>query len=210
MFTGIIEEIGTVKELRRSGESVQLAIAAQKVTRDARPGDSIAVNGTCLTVVTRGDDFFTAGLAPETVQRTNLGALKKNSPVNLERALLPSQRMGGHFVQGHIDGTGILRSKRVEEDSLWLTIAAEPGLLHYIVPKGFIALDGVSLTVVDVDDSTFSVMLVAYTQAHIILPEKQPGYRVNIEVDILGKYIEKLLAARGSIDENFLKQHGFA
>ncbi len=210
MFTGIIEEIGTVRELRRSGDGTTLKITAGMVIRDARPGDSIAVNGTCLTVATLGEDFFTAGLAPETLQRTNLGRLQTGSPVNLERALLPTQRMGGHFVQGHVDGTGVIRSMRPDKDSLWLTIAATPELMRYIVPKGFIALDGVSLTVVEVWENTFSVMLVAYTREHIILPQKKPGDHVNIEVDILGKYVEKLLTARGALDENFLKQHGFA
>ncbi|CAI5505343.1 unnamed protein product [Closterium sp. Naga37s-1] len=161
-----------------------------------RLGDSIAVNGTCLTVTTFDSSSFVVGLAPETLRRTNLGDLKEGSPVNLERSLRADSRLGGHFVQGHVDGTGVITNKRPEGDSLWLTVQCDPSLLKYIVPKGYIAVDGTSLTVVEVNDeeSWFTFMLVAYTQQKIVVPGKQIGDRVNLEVDIVGKYVERVIA----------------
>jgi riboflavin synthase len=213
MFTGIVEEMGTITRIQRSGQGYELTIQAKTALEETRLGDSIAVNGTCLTVTKLTPDTFTVGLAPETRQRTNLAHLKEGQPVNLERSLTPTTRLGGHFVQGHIDGVGIVTGFRPDQDALWVTVQAPPDLMRTIVPKGFIALDGVSLTVVDVFDDRFTVTLVAYTQQHITLPNQQVGYRVNIEVDILGKYVEKLISQRldqpGKLSLEFLAQHGY-
>lgn len=193
MFTGIVEEIGTVEELSEVGGGWSLTVQASTVLEDTGLGDSLAVNGVCLTVTNMTDSAFTVGLSPETLRRTNLGDLRPGDRVNLERSLALNGRIGGHFVQGHIDGTGVIRAFRPEGDSLWVTVAAPGELLRYIVPKGYIAVDGTSLTVVDVLEDAFTFMLVAYTQQHITLPHKPVGSRVNLEVDILGKYIERLI-----------------
>lgn len=196
MFTGIVEEIGTVIRAQRAGAGYALEIQARQVLEGTRLGDSIAVNGVCLTVTRLGSTGFTAGLSPETRARSNLVQLQPGDRVNLERSLTPTSRLGGHFVQGHVDGVGKLTSKRAEQDSLRIEIAAPSSLMRYIVPKGFIALDGVSLTVVDVGPDWFTVVLIAYTQTQITLAGRGPGQVVNIEVDILGKYVEKQLAMR--------------
>ncbi|MEM7348459.1 MAG: riboflavin synthase [Chloroflexota bacterium] len=168
-----------------------------------------------LTVTRFTDSTFTVGLAPETRSRTNLMYLNQGSLVNLERALTPNSRLGGHFVQGHIDDVGTITAFRRDEDALWVTIQANEEIMRYIVPKGFITLDGVSLTVVDVFQNSFTVTLVAFTQLHIILPSKQTGYKVNIEVDILGKYVEKIVSLqlgqtpKQDISLDFLAQHGY-
>ena len=193
MFTGIVEEIGSVESLSEIGGGWSLTVQAQTVLGGARIGDSLAINGTCLTVTALTTNSFTVGLSPETLRRTNLGDLRANDEVNLERSLAADGRIGGHFVQGHVDGTGTVRTFRPEGDSLWVTVEADPQLLRYIVPKGYIAVDGVSLTVVEVFPETFTFMLVDYTQQHITLPRKQLGSRVNLEVDILGKYVEKFI-----------------
>lgn len=193
MFTGIVEEIGSVESLSEIGGGWSLTVQAQTVLGGARIGDSLAINGTCLTVTALTTNSFTVGLSPETLRRTNLGDLRANDEVNLERSLVADGRIGGHFVQGHVDGTGTVRTFRPEGDSLWVTVEADPQLLRYIVPKGYIAVDGVSLTVVGVFPETFTFMLVDYTQQHITLPRKQLGSRVNLEVDILGKYVEKFI-----------------
>ncbi len=156
-------------------------------------GDSIAVNGICLTVSALDETGFTVGLAPETRKRTSLDALVAGSPVNLERSVTPTTRMGGHFVQGHVDGTGTITEFRPDGDALWVTVKVLPELMRYIVNKGYIAIDGTSLTVVDTGEDWFNVTLIAYTQAHIVLPGKQTGSLVNIEVDVLGKYVERLM-----------------
>lgn len=193
MFTGIVEEIGSVKSLLEVMGGWSLAIGAKTVLGGTHLGDSIAINGTCLTVTALTEDTFTVGLSPETLRRTNLGDLRANDEVNLERSLVANGRVDGHFVQGHVDGTGAVRAFRPEGDSLWVTIESAPDLLRYIVPKGYIAVDGVSLTVVEVFPDAFTFMLVAYTQQHIILPHKPLGSRVNLEVDVLGKYVEKFI-----------------
>ncbi len=194
MFTGLIEEIGAVSAVRNSGEAFDLVISAKTTREDVKLGDSIAVNGVCLTVTAFDAETFTFGLAPETLKRTSLGDFQKGDPVNLERALLPSTRLGGHFVQGHVDGTGTINAFRAEQDALWVTIVADKALMRYVVTKGFIAIDGVSLTVVDCDADWFNVTLVNYTLGKIALPLKKPGDRVNLEVDILAKYAERFLA----------------
>ncbi|KAK7257441.1 hypothetical protein RIF29_31426 [Crotalaria pallida] len=205
LFTGIVEEIGTVQQLGPTpdGTGVHLKINAKTVLHGVQLGDSIAVNGTCLTV-TRFDTVvsdFTVGLSPETLRKTSLVELEPGSIVNLERAVLPTTRMGGHFVQGHVDGTGEIVSKVPEGDSLWVKVKAGRELLRYIVPKGFVAVDGTSLTVVDVfdEESCFNFMLVAYTQEKVVIPSKKVGQKVNLEVDILGKYVERLLSS-GFVD----------
>ena len=194
MFTGIVEEVGRVQRLWQIDGGWQLRVAAASVLADVQLGHSIAINGTCLTVTEFNSESFTVGLSPETLRCTNLGDLLPAAEVNLERSLAANGRIGGHFVQGHVDGTGVIAKKQAEGDSLWLTIEASPDLLRLIVPKGYVAIDGTSLTVVDVTSTYFTFMLVAYTQTHITLPRKPAGDRVNIEVDILGKYVKSLVA----------------
>lgn len=210
MFTGLIEEIGGVESVRETAESFTLAIAARTVLEDVKLGDSIAVNGVCLTVTEFGADQFSVGLAPETLKRTSLGDLNKGDPVNLERSVLPTTRLGGHFVQGHVDATGIIRSFRPDNDALWVEIETDPALMRYIVTKGYVAIDGTSLTVVDTGPNWFNVTLVDYTQSKIVLPRKKPGDRVNLEVDILAKYMERLTrdrTAEGAVAEIFSNQN---
>ncbi|MDH5751483.1 MAG: riboflavin synthase [Deltaproteobacteria bacterium] len=196
MFTGIVEEIGAVQALEQRDGGWQLDVKGGETTRETALGDSIAVNGVCLTVTRLEGGVFTFGLAPETLARTNLGDLKPGAGVNLERSLRADGRLGGHFVQGHVDGTGVLKERREDGDSLVCTIQSPAELLHYMVPKGFIAVDGTSLTIIDVLDDYFTFMLVAYTQQHIVLPRYELGARINIEVDLLAKYAEKFMAAR--------------
>lgn len=193
MFTGIVEEIGTVSRLSRSGKGYDLAVYADVVLGGSKLGDSICVNGVCLTVTQFWEGGFTVGVSPETRAVTNLLTLKSGSRVNLERATTPSTRLGGHYVQGHVDHVGVISQFRPDDDALWVTIDFPADLMRYVVQKGFIALDGTSLTVVDVYESSFTVQLVAYTQTEIILPMKKVGDKINVEVDILGKYVEKML-----------------
>ncbi|XP_043689108.1 riboflavin synthase [Telopea speciosissima] len=198
LFTGIVEEMGEIKQLGYvENGGFEMKIAARTVLEDVKLGDSIAVNGTCLTVTEFNKDTsdFSVGLAPETLRKTSLIELTTGSLVNLERALQPSTRMGGHFVQGHVDSTGEIVSIEPEGDSLWVKVKTTPELLKYIVPKGFIAVDGTSLTVVSVfdEEQCFNFMLVAYTQQNVVIPLKKVGQKVNLEVDILGKYVERLL-----------------
>ena len=195
MFTGLIEEIGTVCAVTRDGGGYRLAIAARDVLEDVKPGDSIAVNGVCLTVTAFDARSFTVGLAPETRVKTNLEDLKAGDAVALERAALPATRLGGHYVQGHVDATGTIVSFRPDEDALWLTVATPASLMRYIVPKGYVAIDGASLTVVNTGPDWFNVTLIAYSRGKLDLPRKQPGDRVNLEVDILAKYVERLICA---------------
>lgn len=213
MFTGIVEEMGHVVRVQRTAKGYDITLRANIVLKGIQLGDSIAINGTCLTVTQLTPETFTVGLAPETRLKTNLENVKVGHKVNLERALTPISRMGGHFVQGHVDGVGEVTGFRPDEDALWVTVTAPEKLMCYIVPKGFITLDGVSLTVVDVINNTFTVTLVAYTQQHITLPQQKIGYMVNIEVDILGKYIEKFLAGQTTPKENitpaYLAEHGY-
>ncbi|GBG83129.1 hypothetical protein CBR_g36747 [Chara braunii] len=196
LFTGIVEEMGTVQELRQvDNEGWELTVKASKVLEGVNLGDSIAVNGTCLTVTRFDCTSFDVGLSPETLRRTSLGEVSEGSLVNLERSLRPDSRMGGHFVQGHVDGTGQIVDFWPEGDSLWVKVKTTPDILRYVVPKGYIAVDGTSLTVVDVSDeeSSFSFMLVAYTQTKVVIPKKEVGQLVNLEVDIVGKYVERLV-----------------
>ena len=196
MFTGIVEEMGVVRSLRQEAGGWHLDVGAMTVLGGTRLGDSIAVNGVCLTVTKVDAGSMKFGLAPETLSRTNLGDLAAGAPVNLERSLAANGRIGGHFVQGHVDGTGSVAEKREDGDSLRIAIAAPPSLLHYMVAKGYIAVDGVSLTVIDVFPDRFTFMLVAYTRQNIVLPTRALGSRVNLEVDVLAKYAEKFQRPR--------------
>ncbi len=196
MFTGIVEEVGEVRTLSSEGGAHTLTLRGEVAARETSLGDSIAINGVCLTVTSIAGSLLTFGLAPETLSRTNLGDLKAGGGVNLERSLPANGRIGGHFVQGHIDGTGKLAETTPDGDSLRVTVTAPPELLHYMVPKGYIAVDGTSLTLIDVLPDSFTFMLVAYTLQNITLPTRAIGDRVNLEVDILAKYSEKFLRDR--------------
>ena len=197
MFTGIVEEMGTVAAVGPIEDNgFEMTINASVALDGVNLGDSISVNGTCLTVTRFDESSFSVGLAPETLRKTSLGEVSRGSNVNLERSVQPTSRMGGHFVQGHVDGTGTIISMDREGDSLWVKVQTSAEILRYIVPKGYIAVDGTSLTVVKVFDEelAFNFMLVAYTQQKIVIPLKSVGSKVNLEVYILGKYVERLLA----------------
>lgn len=213
MFTGIVEELGHVLQCEPSSTGFDLSIKCQTVLGNTQLGDSIAVNGVCLTVTELSSSSFTAGLAPETRSRTNLDSLKQGDSVNLERSVTPTTRMGGHFVQGHVDATGLIKSFKKDRDALWVAIEVPDELMRYIVTKGYVTLDGTSLTVVDTGTNWFNVTLVAYTQQHIIMPSKSEGAKVNVEVDVLGKYVERLLEHRTTtqpgISAEFLKENGY-
>lgn len=209
MFTGIVEEVGRVVVLRQGAEP-SLTIAAQLVLSDLRLGDSVAVNGVCLTATAKDQSSFTVGLMPETLRRTNLGTLRPGERVNLERALTVGGRLGGHFVQGHVDGIGHLAEFKRERQAVLLRFAAPAEVIRYIVPKGFIAVDGISLTVVECDATSFRVSLVTYTQLNVALAEQRVGYTANLEADILGKYVERFTRPGSSLTNEFLAAHGFA
>lgn len=193
MFTGIIEEIGRIKTITRGPQSIRLTISCGKVLMDSRPGDSIAVNGICLTAAALGSDWFSADVMPETLRRTSLQQLKLHDPVNLERALRLSDRLGGHMVSGHIDGTGRLVRLIREDNAILLTFEAAPSILRYVVSKGSVSIDGVSLTVVGVDEETLQVSLIPHTAGQTTLGGCKVGDDVNIECDVIGKYVEKML-----------------
>ena len=216
MFTGIIEEVGRLERLA-GGE---IAIRAKKVLEDVALGDSIAVNGICLTVTRFDEAHFTADVMPETIRRTSLAELRRGSRVNLERALTLKSRLGGHIVSGHIDGAGTIAAMKEEGNAILLTVRASADILRYIVEKGSVALDGISLTVASVGAADFTVSLIPHTREITNLREKSVGSRLNIETDILGKYVEKLFpggCALGSaapkgkdgITMDFLRQQGF-
>ena len=197
MFTGIIEEVGTLRSVRRGAHSAVLTIGASRVLSDLKIGDSVAVNGVCLTATRLLPDGFTADVMHETLNRSSLGTLGPGSPVNLERAMAAGGRFGGHIVSGHIDGTGTIRA-----------------LLKYIVEKGSIAIDGISLTVAAVDETSFSVSVIPHTAANTILGTKRPGDTVNLETDLIDIYVEKLLSFRGEpasggLTLEVLRQNGF-
>jgi riboflavin synthase len=193
MFTGIIEELGTVVAIDGLGDSARLSIRGATVTSDAAHGDSISVNGVCLTVVDNEDGVFTADVMGETLHRSTLGALSPGSAVNLERAATVATRLGGHIVQGHVDGVGSVLSREAGDQWETVTFALPAGLARYVVEKGSITVDGISLTVMAVTDDTFSVGLIPTTLKLTTLGAKGVGERVNLEVDIMAKYVEKLL-----------------
>jgi riboflavin synthase len=206
MFTGIVEETGRVSRvsLRR------LVISAGKVLEGLKPGDSLAVNGACLTVAGFDDNSFSVDVMPETLRRTNLGKLAAGDEVNLERALALGDRLGGHLVQGHIDATGRVRAVRREGEARLLDIEAPPELMAYIVERGFITVDGISLTVTGRDSSAFSVSIVEFTGRRTTIGRRQVGDTINLEVDIMAKYVEQLnKPARSGVTAELLREHGF-
>ena len=193
MFTGIVEEKGIIRSPNINGSSGTIRIEARKVLEGTSIGDSIAVNGICLTVTSMGDGFFTADVMAETVRRSSLGILSQGSEVNLERAMAANGRFGGHIVSGHIDGTGTVRSLVREENAIWVTIETPPEILKYIVHKGSICIDGISLTVASVGSDNFKVSVIPHTGSETTLLSKRPGSPVNLENDIIAKYVERLM-----------------
>ncbi len=212
MFTGIVEELGTVKTVTKGANSAVLTIAAATVIEDVNTGDSICVNGVCLTVVGFTSSGFSADVMAETLLRSNLGELKPGDRVNLERALKPSSRLGGHIVSGHIDAVGNIRSVRREDIAAVFTIAAPESVLRYVIEKGSIAIDGISLTVVDFSEDSFRVSIIPHTAANTTLGFKREGAKVNLEADMIAKYVERLFpGAKGKpgMTKGFLAEHGF-
>ncbi len=192
MFTGIVEEVGKVESVRDGKMSISAALVLQELA----VSDSICINGVCLTVTEKDSNGFSVDVVPETLRRSNLGDLQSGDGANLERSLTPSGRMGGHIVQGHVDGTATVAGIEPDGDALMLRFTAAPDLMRYVVEKGFIAVDGTSLTIVDCDDKSFSITLIPYTRENTVFGSRRIGERVNIEVDILAKYVERLMAAR--------------
>jgi riboflavin synthase len=216
MFTGIIEEVGTVKHIDRSEDAIVLTIAAEKILKDVKLGDSIAVNGVCLTVTSYTKQQFTVDLMPETVKATSLKELNIGSKVNLERAMAANSRFGGHFVTGHVDGVGKIVKKEKLANAVYYEIEVDEKLRRYMILKGSIAVDGTSLTIFGLTNNTFTISLIPHTLQETILGEKNVGNIVNIECDMIGKYIEHFLNAgkkeettQTSFTASFLEQHGF-
>jgi riboflavin synthase len=196
MFTGIVEELGTVAGVEDQGDSIRLTIHAQHVLSDAGLGDSISVNGCCLTVAERDGDTWTADVMQETLDKTSLAGVRPGDRVNLERAVTPTTRLGGHIVQGHVDAVGTIVSRTPSEHWEVVDVSMPPQLARYLVDKGSVTVDGVSLTVVEARDDGFTVSLIPETLARTTLGSRQPGDRVNLEVDVLAKHVEKLLQHR--------------
>ncbi len=216
MFTGIIEETGVVSSVVPGASAGRLSISAKTVLEGTKLGDSIAVNGVCLTVTDISAGRFTADVMPETLRRSNLGALKNGDRVNLERAMPAEGRFGGHIVSGHIDGTGIISSMKREQNAVWVTVKADAPILALIVEKGSVAIDGISLTVAQLHSDSFAVSIIPHTGGQTTLLDKRAGDIVNLENDIIGKYVQRLLdpvsAAKvpeSRIDESFLMRNGF-
>lgn len=206
MFSGIVEEVGRLA----SASSKGLVISASKVLQETEPGASIAVNGVCLTVTGLDDRSVSVDVMPETLKLSNLGRLKRGDEVNLERSLALGDRIGGHLVQGHVDATGRVALVRQEDGAVLLEIETPPELMRYIVAKGFIAVDGISLTVVARSSSSFQVSIVEFSLKHSNLGRRRAGDAVNLEVDVIAKYVEQLTGAKGSaITLGFLQEHGF-
>jgi riboflavin synthase len=212
MFTGIVEETGIIKSIQHSDRSSKLTISALKVLDDIKAGDSINTNGVCLTVVAFGNNYFQTEVMPETLRRTSFRTLKTGSAVNLERALRLSDRLGGHLVSGHIDGTGRILRRWEEDIAVWFNISADAAILRYIIEKGSVALDGISLTIASTDKNSFSVSVIPHTSLVTTIMKKRAGDLVNIECDMIAKYIEKLSSpesSRSKIDLNFLAKNNF-
>lgn len=193
MFTGIVEEIGTVMGIQKGKHAIKMRIKAKKVLEDTKLGDSICTNGVCLTVTHMTKDYFEVDVMPETVLKSNLGMLQQGSLVHLERALTLQSRLGGHMVSGHIDGTGEIIHKKQDENATWLTIYSKAELLKYMIYKGSIAIDGVSLTVAEVGAEDFKVSIIPHTANHTFLLQRKIGDCVNLECDLIGKYVARLL-----------------
>lgn len=218
MFTGLIQDVGLVRRLERRGELLRLTIQSRLLEENPQLGESVAVDGVCLTVVSFGPDTFQVEVSPETLERTTLGEAEPGRPVNLERALRVSDRLGGHLVTGHVDGVGILKRRQTATRYLELEIGVPGGLGRYLVEKGSVAVDGISLTINRCGADWFGLALIAHTISRTALAMKGVGARLNIECDILGKYVEKLLenrtrslpqAGRGKVTEELLKEHGY-
>jgi len=215
VFTGIVEEIGEIISFSLNKNMYRIHIKCKKVLEDVKKGDSIAVNGACFTVVDYGDDWFKSDVMDETVKRTTLRQLKTRDKVNLERALKFSDRLGGHIVSGHIDGVGIISEMIYQKNALWLSITVDDKIMKYIIEKGSVAIDGISLTVAELDNSCFKVSLIPETVGETIIFGKSAGDKVNIECDIVGKYIEKFVLYKNNaynkreITLDYLKENGF-
>lgn len=212
MFTGIIEETGTVRSIKKGVCSAVVTVGASKVLDDLKQGDSIAVSGVCLTVVSPAEDSFSADVMHETAARSNLWNLNIGNMVNLERAMPLNGRFGGHIVAGHIDGTGVISSVQQDENAIWFTVRTSPSILRYVIDKGSIAIDGISLTVAGVSENDFSVSVIPHTAKNTTLGAKRVGDTVNLENDCIGKYVEKLLRAPGGqsgISKEFLARYEF-
>ena len=218
MFSGIIETVGRVRTVRSGEGGARIATEAGGLLDGVKLGDSISINGACMTVVEFAGQVFEADVSPESLRMTNLGGLKAGDGVNLERALALGDRLGGHMVTGHIDGLGEIRGRRADGDSIWLTVAAPPEVMRYIVFKGSVAVDGISLTVAACDEDSFSIAIIPHTSEATTLTEKKDGEAVNLEADLIGKYVEKLLdphsraraAGGGGVSLDKLKEHGYA
>jgi len=213
VFTGLIEEIGVIAETRPRAGGRDLTVRAPGMAADLARGESVAVNGACLTVERHNDSSFECHAGEETLRRTTLADLRPGTRVNLERALLPGARMGGHFVQGHVDGIGAVRAVRPSGSTVWFEFEAPPDLAPYLTPKGSVAVDGISLTVVACEDCRFSIAIIPHTLANTVLLERRRGDQVNLEVDVLAKYVERILSARqakpGGLTEEYLREQGF-
>lgn len=211
MFTGIIEAVGEVKGIRGSDKGISLQISIPESFDDIKIGDSISVNGVCLTAKVISSGTFSADVSSETLSKTTFGRIKTGGRVNLERAMRLSDRLGGHIVSGHIDGTARLKEVRKEGESVRLSFSLDKELLRYVINKGSIAIDGISLTVNEVGDGSFSVNIIPHTAQNTTILDRKAGDEVNIEVDIIGKYVERLLGKgkESKIDRSFLGEHGF-
>ena len=221
MFTGLIEEIGVLRGVSTGGEVMVLKIGASIIMDDLKIGDSVSVNGVCLTATTLGDHFFTVDVMPQTYRNTNLKELRAGSKMNLERAMASGGRFGGHIVQGHADGTGVIKSVKRDQNAVVFEVSPDhKSLFKYIIPKGSITIDGISLTVVNTSSSSFSVSIIPHTLGETVLEHKRGGDSVNIECDVLGKYVDHLLHYRSTesneddkvsgISRDFLAANGFA
>jgi riboflavin synthase len=217
VFTGIVEEKGAVKSIRREQHSAVITVSAKKILQDTVPGDSIAVNGICLTVTSLGPGWFTADVMHETLNRSSLSDAAAGTFVNLERAMAAGGRFGGHIVSGHVDGTGVIREIRRDDNAVWFTVSAPGNIMKYIVEKGSVAIDGISLTVAAVRDDSFDVSVIPHTLGLTVLGDRCRGDVVNLENDIIGKYVEKLMNYspgsaednKGGITEEMLIKYGF-
>lgn len=218
MFTGIVEEIGSISRIQKTGDAYVLTISAERILEDVKLGDSIAVNGVCLTVTSFSKSQFKVDVMPETIKASSLRTLTIGSNVNLERAMAAGGRFGGHFVSGHIDSTGLIKSKKPFENAVYFEIETEPKWLNYIILKGSVCLDGTSLTVFNVTDNSFTISLIPHTMSETILGDKNTGDVVNIECDMISKYVGHFLTreksnstsnSNSAITREFLEENGF-
>lgn len=217
MFTGIVEEIGRIQSIRRTGDAIEMVIEAKEILKDVQLGDSIAVNGVCLTVTTYTNQLFSVDIMPETVNNTSLKELKARSSVNLERAMAAGGRFGGHFVSGHVDGVGVILEKTPVHNAVYYKIQVPEQLTDYLVKKGSITVDGTSLTIFDVEQNVFTISLIPHTMSQTILGFKGKGDIVNLECDMLVKYMDHLMNRKqqstsqkqNKLTESFLERHGF-